>query len=114
MPFELIEKIYKEKDRKREELRKSTLSRLSSVLESLAGVVRFDKAYMFGSIVKPHSFNVDSDLDVAFEGLEKEKFFQVVAYLSREMERDVDVVELERCRFREKIEKEGLLWTSGS
>ncbi len=49
-------------------------------------------------------------MDFAFLGLEKDKFFYTVAFLSNYLEREVDVVEMEKVKFREKIKKEGIKW----
>ena len=48
---------------------------------------------------------------MAFVGLRDGDFFQAIAFLTRELEADVDVVQLEGHPLREKIVKEGIRWT---
>jgi len=54
-------------------------------------------------------------VDVAFVGLRDEDFFTAMAFLSQELETDVDVVQLEASPLREKIRKEGIpIWKGGA
>jgi len=49
--------------------------------------------YLFGSALNPSAQT--RDLDIGCEGLPPEKFFMVLAELSRTLSRDVDLVALE-------------------
>jgi len=95
---------------RRERLREETLYRVRKALEELEARIPFRRAFIFGSLVRPGAFHEDSDVDIALEGLPPERFWEAAAHLSEILEREVDVLPLEEVRFREKIEREGLLW----
>ena len=67
---------------------------------------------MFGSLIKPGRFSEESDADIA---LEKEpaaiSLYQLTSRLAEFLGRSVDVVLLPECRFRERILREGEVWT---
>ncbi len=113
MYLENLKKIYKKKVEKQEQLRKKVLKEALLALKKLSEHVKFESAYIFGSVVKPYKFKPDSDVDFAFVRLEKDKLFYTIAFLSNFLERDVDVLEFEKIRkipFKEKILKEGVKW----
>ena len=112
--FRLLERRLEEKRREREELRYEVLERTFKALEILSERYYFKKAYIFGSLVNPGRFHEWSDVDVAFIGLKDEDFFRIMADLSELIGRDVDVVQMERCRFSDLIEKEGIVWRGKS
>ncbi len=66
------------------------------------------EVYLFGSLIKPKGFTKNSDLDVAVLGLKNEYFFKFMAELQESVGSNVDLIELERCRFKERIRKEGI------
>lgn len=107
--FHVLEKKLEEKRWQRECLRIETLTRLKEALQK--SPIPFDAAYIFGSVTKPGKFYEASDIDIGFLGLKDEDFFAMVSYLTLELERDVDVVQLENHRLREKIQMEGIRWT---
>ena len=106
----LARKAFERHREKRERLRKSVLDEVKGVLKRMHDEIPFEEAYIFGSVTKPSDFKEESDVDIAFLGLPKERLFESVAYLSRELLRDVDVIELERSRLKEKILKEAIRW----
>lgn len=53
-------------------------------------------------------FNEYSDIDIAVEGLQ-EDYFAVMTELEQLLNRDVDIIELENCRFAALLKKRGLL-----
>jgi len=112
--WETIRKIYEKKREEREELRRRMIRKVLKALDRLSENVEFEEAVIFGSIVKPFCFTELSDVDVAFKGLERDKLFYAAAFLSDEIGRDVDVVELESIRFADRITREGLRWRRGS
>jgi predicted nucleotidyltransferase len=67
--------------------------------------------YVFGSLVHAGRFHDGSDVDVAVSELPDEQFFKFMAALSVELELDVDLIELDKCHFADKIQQEGILWT---
>jgi predicted nucleotidyltransferase len=79
---------------------------------ALEALVPGERVWIFGSLTQPGRFNDRSDVDVA---LEAEPAIMSAGRLSSELSerlaRPVDVVLLEACRFRDKIRREGELWT---
>ena len=94
----------------REAQRQKQIALAFKALDALSQLISFDQAYIFGSLAKPHWFFKDSDVDIAFVGLKDEDFFQAIAFLSRELGRDVDVLQLEEHPLRDKIVREGIKW----
>src|SRR5208283_2201597 len=105
----LLEQMHHERLNRREELRLEVRQRLKGVLRHLAPA---DEVLAFGSLAQPYKFTEWSDIDIALktdpEGM---SLYQLTALLSEEMGRSVDVVLLSECRFRDRIAKEGELWT---
>lgn len=68
---------------------------------------------LFGSLTKPGIFNDRSDVDLA---LAREPVtinsWSLAGELMDRLGRPVDVVILPHCRFREKILREGEMWTT--
>ncbi len=111
----LLEKALEARKELGERKRKDTLIALSRALQKLSRMVRFDEVYVFGSLAKPYRYSDRSDVDVAFVGLRDEDFFTAMAFLSQELETDVDVVQLEASPLNERIRKEGILiWKGGA
>ncbi len=88
--------------------RKELLQKVINTLKEMAKRYGLSEAFVFGSIVKEKKFSEDSDLDVAVLGLKGELFLKFMAEISSIIGRDVDVIELERCRFAKRILKEGI------
>lgn len=105
----LLDEYKKRKRQKNEALRKEIISKTIDALSKLSELVYFKDAYIFGSILKPY-FSEDSDIDIAFEELKDKDFFKAMTFISRYIERDVDVIQLEGHRLRDKITKEGIKW----
>ncbi len=82
---------------------------LRAALEDLVPGAR---VWVFGSLTERGKFNDASDVDLA---LEAEPVAMSAGRLSSELTerlaRPVDIVLLDRCRFRDKILREGELWT---
>lgn len=110
LDMEKIKEAYEKKSERREKLRTEVLEKVFEALEDLSDKVVFDEAYIFGSVAAPRRFREDSDVDIAFKGLDKDRLFFAVGFLSNALERDVNIVEIERIRFRDKIERVGLRW----
>jgi len=94
----------------REQERQKQVAAVFNALGVLSHRISFDQAYIFGSLAKPYRFLKDSDLDIAFVGLKDEDFFQAIASLSRELDREVDVLQLEGHPLRDKVMREGIKW----
>lgn len=70
----------------------------------------YDRGYLFGSITQPGRFTEYSDLDVAVETFKGEVSLGMSSYLMTDLDREVDLVPLDRCHFAAKIRQEGILW----
>jgi predicted nucleotidyltransferase len=70
-----------------------------------------NRAYLFGSLTRPYRFTERSDVDVAVESIDSESFFQAMARLSEQVEREVDLVELSKCPFADRIRQQGIVWS---
>ncbi len=110
METTLLDQILAEKREERERERREMLEKALKLVERLSGRYGFRQAVLFGSVLKEGRFCEDSDVDIAVEALPGEHFFALAAELSRTLGREVDLVELETCRFSGKIRKEGLRW----
>lgn len=94
---------------RRLELYAQVRSQLRGALADLAPGAR---VVLFGSITRPGKFNDASDIDLALAqssgGLDP---IRLADDLAERLQRPVDVVPLDRCRFRDKILREGESWT---
>lgn len=105
----LVDEAIKRSGKESEALRRKVIERLFHALAALAGRVEFKEAYIFGSITKEGRFDNNSDIDVGFIGLGDEDVVPAIAFLSGELERDVDVVQLEGHKLAAYI-REGIKW----
>jgi predicted nucleotidyltransferase len=108
--MEIIKKVYKEKTEKLEKLRRGFLDKIFIALKKLSEDVYFEEAYIFGSVTERYKFDNQSDIDIAFKGLERDKLFYTVSFLSRELDREVNAVHIEDIHFKDKIMREGIKW----
>lgn len=90
-------------------VRNQTRERLRRELTEL---IPGERVIIFGSLVCPGIFHDASDIDLAFER-EPAAMSRgcLLVELAERMARRVDVVLLHECRFREKILREGEVWT---
>jgi predicted nucleotidyltransferase len=88
-------------------MRRQALEQAKRKLQRYFARKRIRQVYLVGSVLGAGRFFPFSDIDVAVEGLE-EPYFQVLADLEALLARDVDLIELERCRFREALQAHGL------
>lgn len=80
--------------------------------EALAELIPGHKAILFGSLTKPGVFNDCSDIDLAFETEPPHlNSWRLASEITERLQRPVDVVSLNHCRFRDKILREGETWT---
>ncbi len=106
----LLDQAIRNRKEAGEKRRLELLKDVLSALDRLSHKIVFDDAYLFGSITKPYHFSSASDLDIGFIGLRDEDFFRVMAFLSDELDIDVEIVQLENHRLAKKIKKEGIKW----
>lgn len=93
--------------REREQERQRVLSRVKKDLARFFRDKQVAKVYLTGSLLREGDFYPFSDIDLAVEGLQ-EDYFKLLVDLEELMGRWVDVIELEKCRFREQIERHGV------
>jgi predicted nucleotidyltransferase len=94
-----------------EKLRIATLQQVEDALGGLEKKYRWDEAYLFGSIVREGRFGRNSDIDIALSGLKKYDYYEFVGEISDLLDKRVDVVLLEECRFAHFIKEKGLKWS---
>jgi hypothetical protein len=107
----ILERALAQQRQRRERQRRALLDGACAALEGLSQQIAFEEAYLFGSITQPERFSERSDIDIAFVGLRDEDFFRALAFLSRRLATDVDIVQLEKHPRREQILQGGIRWT---
>ncbi|MBM4275655.1 MAG: nucleotidyltransferase domain-containing protein [Deltaproteobacteria bacterium] len=100
------EQALEEEARRRERERQEVLTRALARLPAYFAGKRVAAAYLTGSVLREGHFYAFSDVDIAVEGLE-EDYFRVMVELEELLDRQVDLIELERCRFAETIRERG-------
>lgn len=81
--------------------------------EVLAEVLPGTRVIIFGSLTKRGTFNDASDIDLAlFEEPAGKSIFGLMADIDERMRRPVDILILETTRLKEKILREGEVWTT--
>jgi len=104
----LLDEVLRAKKEKREALRVAQIKKVRAAIDKLAEQLSFTRVYLFGSLVKPYAFYPESDIDIGFTGLKGADFFKAMAFLSSELGREVDVIQMEGHKLTPKILKEGL------
>lgn len=97
-----IEEEYRERERERLKILEKTVETLKTYFKGK----RVRSVFLVGSILEEGKFYPFSDIDVAVEGL-REGYFKTLSEIEELLERGVDLVELERCRFKDAIEQNG-------
>lgn len=113
MGLEIIKEVYRKKTEDMEKMRTSVLKDVFDALKKLRKEVFFEEAYIFGSLSKPNQFGRFSDIDIAFKRLDEDKLFFTAGFLTRELNRDVNVTPLEKLHFKNKITREAIRWKKG-
>lgn len=103
----LWRRIMEERAARRESERQRTLAQTVEALRQYFVNKRVRAVYLTGSILREGKFVPFSDIDVAVEGLE-EDYLRTLAELEGVLHRQVDLIELEKCSFREQILQRGL------
>lgn len=106
----LLDKVIEQKKLQRERDRLTIIRRTFLVLDEMSDIIFFKDAFLFGTIIKPFRFFNESDVDIGFNGLSDKDYFKAMAYLSNCLNREVDIIQLERHRLSDKIVKEGMRW----
>jgi predicted nucleotidyltransferase len=107
----ILDQALAEEQEQRERERKALLKRTRQALAILAPQFGIEHAYLFGSLLQPNRFRTDSDIDIAVEQIAPEHLGRAISVLMTMLGREVDLVDLTRCPFAERIRRDGLLWT---
>jgi uncharacterized protein len=86
------------------------LNQVTEWLDARGADYGIDQAYLFGSLTRPNGFTEESDVDIAVEPIEPDRFFTVMGALTELVGRDVDLVELSKCHFADRIRQKGIVW----
>ncbi|MBF0558511.1 MAG: hypothetical protein HQL08_06995, partial [Nitrospirae bacterium] len=104
----LWEKIIEERELERERKRRELLRFVEDWLKIYFRGKRIKSVYIFGSLLRHGQFYDFSDVDIAVEGLEDD-YFKTILEIEDIVGRDVELVEVEKCRFGEAIKQHGLM-----
>ncbi|MEG3436474.1 nucleotidyltransferase domain-containing protein [Pannus brasiliensis CCIBt3594] len=106
-----LDEIIADRRERRERERQFLLERAKQWLDEFSDEYGIETAYLFGSVTRPYRFHDDSDVDLAVEQIDMEGYFTAISELSTYLERDVDIIQLDRCFFADRIRQTGILWT---
>ncbi len=93
-----------------EEMRLAVIEQINRALHKLEKNYYWDEAYLFGSVTRNGKFRKNSDIDIAISGLNSFDHYAFTGEISDLLDRHVDVVLLEECRFARSIKEKGLKW----
>jgi len=94
-----------------EQARLNTIDAIKKALNHLEERYTWDDAYIFGSVVGEGRYKSASDVDIALSGLDTLDYFAFIGDISELLNKRVDVVRLEECRFSQSIISKGIKWT---
>ena len=89
-------KIEKEKV-KEEKLFKKLNEKARDAAEKLGKKFDLKRVYLFGSLNNKQKFYINSDVDIAVEGLDPAEFLTVWGFLEDHLDYDFDLVQLEKA-----------------
>jgi len=107
-----LDKILSDQTLQNEQERQNLLRKAIKWLDEYALHYGIHTAYIFGSLTQPNKFHQNSDVDIAVEEINLNDFFAVMGLLSETMGRNVDITEIHKCHFRERIKQAGIRWTA--
>lgn len=113
VPFDtsLLDRALAQRRAARERERQAVLAQLMDLLRELGPRYGISEAYIFGSVTRPGRFDERSDVDIAVERIAPEHLFDAIGAFSSALGREVDVIELRKCRFADRIRSQGIRWT---
>ncbi len=109
-PFYLLDAALDRQRRVNEQERLALIDRALAWLDTHGQSYGINQAYLFGSVLRPGQFTEHSDLDLAVEQIEPTLLFSAISALSTAAEREVDIIELSKCHFAERIRQRGRAW----
>ncbi|CAC5345695.1 MULTISPECIES: nucleotidyltransferase family protein [Planktothrix] len=113
-PFETskLDQIIRDRYEQNERERQKLLQKVVEWLDEHGLQYGIQTAYIFGSLTQPQRFHQNSDIYIAVEQINPDDFFAVIGFISETMGRDVDVIELYKCHFGDRIRQTGIPWTA--
>ena len=107
--WSLLESIQVERRRERETQRQRLLTEVTNDLRKYQSRQPGLRFHVFGSLAQPGAFGLESDIDLAIEGLPPSAYWRVLREVEDLLQREnLNLVELERCSFASQIRKHGL------
>ena len=97
--YAIVESRKEDLEKKRHEILEQTITEIKSVFNNS----NVQEVYITGSILIPYKFTSRSDIDIAVKGLTAVDYFPVLSKLEESLLRIVEIIELENCRFADKI-----------
>ncbi len=107
-----LDQLLAHRSRRNETERQELLKKVLQWLNQHGTQYGIRKAYIFGSLTQAHQFHRNSDIDLAIEQTNPATFFSVIGYISEAMGRDVDLIQLDKCHFADRIRQAGIQWTA--
>jgi len=107
-----LDKILSDRSLQNEKERQKLLQKVMQWLDSHGSQYGIQTAYIFGSLTQPQRFHQNSDIDIAVEQINPEDFFVVISLIYEALGRDVDVIEVNKCHFGDRIKQKGIRWTA--
>jgi len=108
-PPSLWKKIVREKYADRERRRRETLEKTKKLLVDFFKGMDVGRVYLIGSITMKGKFYDYSDIDIAIDHLPSNMDrWMLESALEELLQHEIDLIILEKCRFRHKIREEGL------
>lgn len=86
--------------------RKTLLEKVTKILQQEFKGTAVE-VYLIGTIIQPFRFSARSDIDIVLKNYQKDRF-EFWAQLERQLERRVEIIPFETCRFKDFVLKEGL------
>jgi RNA polymerase sigma-70 factor (ECF subfamily) len=95
-----------------DKIRRQVLASVTEILAELSPKYGFSQAYILGSTVAEGKFQPKSDVDIALVNLSNQHFFSLMSEMSRRLERNVHLHQIEKMdeSLRSKVEEHGVLW----
>jgi len=93
-----------------EKVRQAVLQQTWEAVNRLEKKYHWNEVYFFGSVAQKGKFRLSSDIDIAVLGLDKFEHYAFIGEISDLLNKRVDVLLLEECRFANSIREKGIKW----
>ena len=112
MTTHLLTEILQQRRTQQEQERQVAVQKAQQWLDEHGTAYGIRRAFIFGSVIRPGHFHKNSDVDIAVESVALEQYCMAISLLSTWLERDVDLIELDKCHFQHRIRQTGQEWTA--